>query len=141
MKHATRIALLACLVSWLGPRPLLAQACKDEETMSGESGKALVELVDTVKKESLQDFQRAYHQKSCLNKLTFSRNAVDGVLSCLDKAVQDTTAAKEDLDAYKAKREVYAKRKERIERDRKALKDATEAKDAKALIEKFDLSN
>ncbi len=141
MKHATRIALLVCLVSWLGPRPLLGQACKDEEMMSDESGKALAELVGTVKKESLQDFQRAYHQKSCLNKLTFSLNAVNGVLACLDKAGQDTTAAKEDLDAYKAKREAYGKRKERIERDRKALKDAADAKDAKALIEKFDVSN
>ncbi len=141
MKHATRIALVACLVSWLGPRPLLGQACKDEEMMSDESRKTLVELVDTVKKESLQDFQRAYHQKSCLNKLTFSLNAVNGVLACLDKAAQDTTAAKEDLDSYKAKQEAYAKRKERIEHDRKALKDAADAKDAKALIEKFAVSN
>ncbi len=141
MKHATRIALLACLVSWLAPRPLLGQACKDDQMMSDESRKTLVELVATVKKESLQDFQRAYHQKSCLNKLTFSLNAVDGVLACLDKAAQDTTATKEDLDAYKAKREAYAKRKERIEHDRKALKDAADAKDAKALIEKFDVSN
>ncbi len=109
--------------------------------MSDESRKTLVELVDTVKKESLQDFQRAYHQKSCLNKLTFSLNAVNGVLACLDKAAQDTTAAKEDLDSYKAKQEAYAKRKERIEHDRKALKDAADAKDAKALIEKFAVSN
>ncbi len=141
MKHATRIALLVCLVSWLGPRPLPGQACKDEEMMSDESRKALAELVGTVKKESLQDFQRAYHQKSCFNKLTFSLSAVNGVLTCLDKAAQDTTAAKEDLDAYKAKQEAYGKRKERIERDRKALKDAADAKDAKALIEKFDVSN
>jgi uncharacterized protein YaiL (DUF2058 family) len=109
----------------------------------GERGirQTLVELVDTIKKESITDFQKAYHQKSCLNKLTFSLVAVNGLLSCLDKATQDTTADKEDLDAYKAKREALAKRKERLERDQKALKGAADAKEAKALIEKFDLSN
>lgn len=109
--------------------------------MSNESKKALAEFVETVKKESLGDFQKAYHRQSSLNKLNFSLTSVNGLLSCLDKALQDTTATKEDLDAYKAKREAYAKRKEGIERDRKALKDATDVKEAKALVEKFDLSN
>jgi hypothetical protein len=143
MKHTIQIALVlgACLVSWLGPSPVLAQACKDEEMMTSESKKTLVDVVEMVKKESLTDFKKAYHRNSCLNKLTFSLTAVNGLVSCLDKAVQDTTATKEDIDAYKAKREASAKLKEKMEEDRKALKAASDAEGAKGVIEKFNYSN
>lgn len=143
MKHTIQVALVlgACLVSWLGPRPALAQACKDEEMMTSESKKTLVDVVEMVKKESLSDFKKAYHRNSCLNKLNFSLTAVNGLVSCLDKAVQDTTATKEDIDAYKAKREASAKLKDKMEEDRKALKAASEAEAAKAVIEKFSYSN
>jgi len=102
--------------------------------------KDLAELVETVKKESLPDFLKAYHQKTSLSKLTFYGTNVDGLLSCLDKAAQDTTATKEQVDAYKAERETYAKLKDKIQHDRNALKAAEAPKDAKALIEKFDLA-
>ncbi len=142
MKQTIQIALVlgACLVSWLGSSPLFAQACKDEEMMTNNSKNTLVEVVETIKKESLSDFKKAYHRNSCLNKLTFSLTAVNGLVSCLDKAVQDTTATKEDIDAYKAKREASAKLKDKIEEDRKALKAANDAEGAKAVIEKFDYS-
>jgi hypothetical protein len=97
--------------------------------------------VQTVKKESLLDFAKAYHQKSCLTKLTLCGISVERLVSCLEKASQDTTATKEDVEAYKAKRETYAKLRDKVQHDRSALK-ATEApKDAKALIEKIDLAN
>jgi exonuclease VII large subunit len=124
----------------LWPQLLSAQACKDEESMADYYKKDLAGLVATVKKESLLDFERAYHQKSSLTKLTLYGSTVDGLLRCLDKAAQDPTATKEEADAYKAKREAYAKLKDKIQQDRNALK-ATEApKDAKALIEKFDFA-
>ncbi len=142
MKYAIRVVVFGvCFVSLLPSGRLFAQACKDEETMATADKKSLIEVIETVKKESLVDFQRGYHQKSCLNKLTFSSIAVNGLLGCLDKAVQDTTADKEDIDSYKAKRETYAKLKDKIEEDRKALKAAADAKDAKAVIEKFNYSN
>ncbi len=143
MKRTIQIALLlgACMGSWLSPRPVFAQACKDDEAMALEDKKSLVEFVDMVKKESQGEFQKAFHQKSGLNKLTFSQSAVNGLLSCLDKAAQDTMATKEEVDAYKAKRETFAKLKAKIDQERKSLKDASDAKEAKALIEKFDWPN
>jgi len=96
-------------------------------------------MVETVKKESLLAFEKAYHQKSSLSRLALYGTNVDSLLSCLDKAAQDTTATKEQVEAYKAKRESYAKLKGKIQQDRNALKAAEAPKDAKALIEKFDL--
>lgn len=142
MKHTSQFCLLICagFVLTPGPRVLLAQACKDEEFMATENRKSLIEVVETVRKESLGDFQKGYHQKSVLNKLTFCVSAVNGLLACLEKAEQDTTAEKEDVDAAKAKHEAFSKLKDKIDADRKALKDAADAKDAKALVEKFDFS-
>lgn len=124
----------------LRPQPLSAQACKDEESMADYYKKDVAGLVETVKKESLQDFEKAYHQKSSLSKLTLYGSNVDSVLSCLDKAAQDSTATKEQVDAYKAQHETYGKLKERIQQDRNALKSKEAPKDAKALIEKFDFA-
>lgn len=124
----------------LWPQQLSAQACKDEESMVDYYKKDLAELVGTVKKESLPDFQKAYHQRSSLTKLTLYGNTVGGLLSCLDKAAQDPTATKEQVDADKAKRETYAKLKDKIQQDHNALKTTEASKDAKALIEKFDFA-
>lgn len=143
MKNLIRVALLmgATLGCLLSTDPLYAQACKDDEAVVEDYKKSVNELVQTVKKESLVDFQRAYHQKSCLTKLTLCGISVERLVSCLEKASQDTTVAKEEVEAYKAKREPYAKLKEKVQQERSRLK-ATEApKDAKALIEKIELSN
>ncbi len=142
MKRMNGLGLLvgAVLASILGQQPLLAQACKDEEAMVADYQKSITDLVDTVKKERLEDFLKAYHQRSCLTKLTLSLSVVNGLVGCLDKASQDTTATKEESEAYKAKRDRYAKLKDTVEQDRKALKATEAAKEAKALIEKFDLS-
>ncbi len=143
MRGTTHIALLVgfSLVFEISARPLFAQACKDDEVMTNESKKSVGELVVTVKKESLPEFNRAYHQRSSLSRLTISLSAVTGLVSCLEKAAQDTTATPEDLAAYKAKLETYSKLKGKIDQDRKALRGASDAKEAKALIEKFDLAD
>ena len=133
---ALLIGVALGILSW--PHPLSAQACKDEEFMADSYRKDLAGLVEVVKKESLEDFQKAYHQKSSLTRLTLFGSAVNGMLSCLDKAAQDPTATKEQVDAYKAKRETYAKLKDKVQQDREALKATEAAKDAKPLIEKFN---
>jgi uncharacterized hydantoinase/oxoprolinase family protein len=131
--------LLAGLACGLGQRTLFAQACQDDEEMSKSMLKDVTDLVGTVKKESLGDFEKAYHQKSYVSKAGFSLTVLTGLIGCLDKAAQDPTATKEQADAYKAKRDGYAKLKEKIEQSRSAVKSA-EQKDAKTLIEKTDFS-
>ena len=133
------VLLVGGLVGCLGQRTLFAQACQDDEEMSKTTLKDVTDLVGTIKKESLGDFEKAYHQKSYVSKAGFSLTVIAGLVSCLDKAAQDSTASKEQADAYKAKRDSYAKLKEKIEQSRTAVKSA-EQKDAKALIEKADLS-
>jgi SUMO ligase MMS21 Smc5/6 complex component len=143
MRCMTRVPLVvgATLVLIFQPQDLRAQACKDEEGMVTEWKKTLGDLVATVKKESLTDFEKAFHQKSSLNKLTFYGSSVEGVLACLDKASQDPATPKEEADAYKAKRANYAKLKEKLQQDRNALKAAEAPKEAKELIAKFDLAD
>ena len=133
------VLLVGGLASCLGQRTLFAQACQDDEEMSKTTLKDVTDLVGTIKKESLGDFEKAYHQKSYVSKAGFSLTVLAGLVSCLDKAAQDSAASKEQADAYKAKRDSYAKLKDKIEQSRSAVKSA-EQKDAKALIEKADLS-
>ena len=104
------------------------------------SKQGLVELTETVKKESLPDFQRLNHQKSAVNKLTIHNSMLGGLVSCLEKAAQDTTAPKEQVEAAKAQHDASAKLQEKIQQERGAIKDAQVSKDAKALIEKLDLT-
>ncbi len=140
LRIPTALSLLAGFAGLLAAGPLLAQACKDDESVVQEYTKSLGDFVQTIRKESQSDFDRGYHHKSCLTKLTFSKSAIDGLLSCLDKAAQDTAAPKEETEAAKAKRATYAKLKDRVDGDRKALKDASDSKQAKTLIEKFNFS-
>ncbi len=67
-------------------------------------------------------------------------SVVGGLLDCLGKAAQDSTATKEQLDSYKAKGQTYAKLKSNVEEKRNAVKSANDPQNAKALIEKSDLS-
>ena len=103
--------------------------------------KDMGDLLTTVRKESLSDFERAYHQKSSAAKLTFYSSIVDSLVECLDKAAQDPATPKEQLDGLKARHDSFAKLKETIQHDRAGLKAAQEPKDAKALIAKFDLDH
>jgi len=139
MKCCTVFALVlgsAFLLS-LGSRQLSAQVCTDEEGMVGDYKKAVTELVETVKKESVTDFAKAFHQRTVSTKLMLFDGMVDGMLKCLQKRVSDPATLKEDADAAKRKIDVYNKLKDNIKQDRDALKAAQTEKDAKALIEKF----
>ncbi len=141
MRSTINLVLLVgtCLGFFFATPPLAAQACKDEEGMVTDYKKDMAALLTTVRKESLSDFEKAYHQKASAAKLTFYSSIVDSLVGCLDKAVQDPATPKEQLDGLKAKHDTYAKLKEAIQRDRDGLKAAQEPKDAKALIAKFDL--
>jgi hypothetical protein len=140
MKMACRIVLLAGfgfgLMAW--PPFAAAQACKDEQSMWEESKKDLTQLVSTVKQESVPDFEKAYHQKSVVNKLTFLGIAVQEVMTCLEKTQQDPAASKETVEACKAQHETFAKLKEKIQNDINTLKGLTDSKNAKAYAGKLD---
>jgi len=120
-----------------GPRQLFAQVCKDEEGMVTEYKKTVTDLVETVKKESLLDFQKAFHQRNVMSKMTFFGSVVDGMINCLQKRANDPAAPKADSDAAKGKIDVYNKLKDTIKQNREALKAVQSEKEAKALIEKF----
>jgi len=142
MKNLIKLILLSGIfwVCFLSPPILIAQQCQDEEGIAKDYVKDLNEAVETARKESLADFEKGYHQKSTLTKLGLTLDMVGEVKDCLDKASQDSTATKEQVDAYKAQQETYSKLAEKITADQKALKAAEEPKAAKALIEKFDYS-
>ncbi len=143
MRSTIKLVLLmgAGLGFFLAPPRLAAQACKDEEQMVTDYKKDMADLLTTVRKESLSDFEKAYHQKASAAKLTFYSSIVDSLVKCLDKAVQDPATPKEQLDGLKAKHDSYAKLEQTIQHDRDGLKAAQEPKDAKALIAKFDFDH
>lgn len=143
MKHAIKAAgfiLGAVCVVFFAVAPLRAQTCQDEETMVQDSKKTINDLVDTVKKENLQDFENKFHQKTSLSDLTFAVSLVGELVTCLEKASQDSTATKDQVAAAKAKHDGYAKLKERLDQDRTTLKSQPDPKAAKGLVEKIDLS-
>jgi hypothetical protein len=142
MKSVIGTMVLLGIVVFIGQQPGRAQdaqaapACQDDEEMTKSTLKDLAGLVATVKKESLGDFEKSYHQKSFVSKSGFGLTVVTGLVSCLDKAAQDS---KDQAAAYKAKSESYAKLKARIEQARNGVKSADQ-KDAKSQIEKLDVS-
>ena len=139
MKCWTVFALVlgSAFVLSLGSRQLSAQGCSDDEGMVTYYNKNVTDFVETVKKESLQDFEKAFHQKTIMTNLSLFGGTVDGLLNCLQKRANDPTTLKEDADAAKGKIDAYNKLKDKIKQDRDALKAAQTEKDAKALIEKF----
>jgi hypothetical protein len=125
---------------FLAPQQALAQACSDDLSMVEGSKQALVELTETVKKETLANFVTLNHQKSAVNKLAVHESMMGELVSCLDKAAQDTTAPKEQTEAAKAQRDVAAKLLEKIKLERSTIKNAAEPKNAKAFIENLSLA-
>ncbi len=138
-KFGIGLTVAAVLVGVCAPQPLFAQACKDEQAMVDETKQGLAAPVDSVKKETLASFEKAFHQKTCLAKLTLCLNVMDEVINCLDKAGQDPAATKEQAASYKAQKESYAKLKDKLTQYKSQLKATEAAKDAKVLIEKFEL--
>jgi len=123
-----------------GAQNAIAQACKDEVSMVDGSKQALIELTETVRKESLANFATLNHQKSAVNKLNLHDSVLGELIICLDKAGQDTTLSKEDVAAAKTQHDAAVKLQEKVKQQRGAIKDAKEPKTAKPLIEKLDLA-
>lgn len=122
------------------PPSLRAQTCQDEEAMVADYKKTISDLAASVKKESLEEFERAYHRKNCLTKLTLSLGIVSGAADCFSKAAEDPATPKDQAAAHKAKSETYTKLKDKLSHYRDGLKSTEAGKDAKTLIEKIDLS-
>lgn len=116
------------------------QTCNDDEGMVQSYVQGIADLVGTVKKESLPDFEKDYHQQSCLTRLTLSLGIIDGLMDCLNKAAKDPAATQEQAAAVKGKLEKYAKLKSTLEQARDSLKAAKDTKTAKSIIEKFLIS-
>ena len=62
--------------------------------------KGLTELVETTRKETQANFEKAFHQKTGVTKLGLCLMMVDELVSCLDKASEDATATKDQAEAY-----------------------------------------
>src|ERR1700722_2635772 len=92
-KKAIVIAVFAGFVLGLSGTRLQAQTCQDERGMADAMVKDVAGVVDTVKKESQADFVGKFHQKSCLNKLTFAIGAVGDAVGCLEKDTADAASA------------------------------------------------
>lgn len=119
---------------------LHGQTCNDDEGMVKSYVQSLSDLVGAVKKESLPDFQRDYHEQSCLTRLTLSLGIVNSLIDCLTKAAKDPAATQQQAAAVKSKLDNYVKLKSLLEQDQNALKAAKDPKTAKTVIEKFVLS-
>lgn len=115
-----------------GASLLRAQSCQDERGMADAMVKDVASVVDAVKKETQADFEGKFHQKSCLNKLTFAIGAVGEAVSCLDKAAGDATAA--------TAKDTESKLKERLTQYKTSLKAADDPKAAKQVIGTFDVN-
>jgi hypothetical protein len=125
---------------FMGPEHVLAQACKDELSMVDGSKQALAEFTEKVKNESSANFETFNHQKSAVNKLSLHSSMLGELVACLDKAAQDPTLSKEDAGAAKTQHDVLLKLQEKIKAQQGPIKDAKDAKEAKALVEKLDLA-
>ena len=116
---------------------LHGQTCNDDEGMVKSYVQGITDLVGTVKKESLSDFTKDYHQQSCITRLTLSLGIIDSLIDCLNKAAKDPAATPDQIAAVKGKIEKYVKLKSDLEQDRDTLKAAKDTKTAKSIIEQF----
>lgn len=143
MKHRILVVILAGPLLFGLPihHSLLGQTCSDDEGMVNSYVKSITDLASTVKKESLDDFEKDYHERSCLSRLTLSLGILNSLMDCLNKAAKDTTATKEQIVAIQSKLHSYAKLKSELERDQGTLKAAKNPKAAKSVIEHFVIAS
>ena len=119
---------------------LHGQTCSADEGMVKSYVQSLTDLVGTVKKESLSDFQKDYHEQSCLTRLNLSLGIVSSLIDCLNKAEKDPAATPAQLTAIKNQLAHYTGLKTVLEQDQNSLKAAKDTKTAKSVIEKFVLT-
>ena len=122
------------------PHLVLAQACKDEVSMVDGSRQDLAGFTAEVKGESLSKFETLDHQKAAVSKLSMHDGMLGELISCLDKAAQDTTLAKEDAAAAKTQHDASVKVQAKIKQQHDAIKSAKTPSDAKALIGNLDFA-
>lgn len=139
----TGVCLLAAasLAAFQNQAPPTTESCKDPETVVTAVQQDLAETVNTVKKESLDDFEREFHQQASMSKLSIYLQTVSDVLSCFEKASHDPQTSKSQQDEIQRKQSAYKKLQTTAQADLQALKTVKEPKDAKADIEKFDFSH
>ncbi len=118
-----------------------AAACGPEESVVVAIAADLAATVKTVKQESLDDFEKQFHQQACMSKLSICLSSVDGLLDCLNKTTHDAGTTKQEADTRKAKRDTYTKLKSELQQDMTQLKAAKNPKAAKAEIEQFDFTH
>jgi hypothetical protein len=97
-------------------------------------------LIANIQKEKLEDFEKAFHRRTCLSKLNLCEGILDTAAACYDEAVKNSSTPKARLETCRAKREAYVKLKEKLIKYRDALKATEDAKEAKALIASFDVT-
>ena len=119
---------------------LHGQTCSDDEGMVKSYVQGINSLVGTVQKESLSDFEKDYHEQSCLSRLNLSIGIVNSLIDCLNKAASDPADTPAQVAAIKSKLQDYAKLESALEQDRDSLKAAKNSKAAKSVIEKIVLT-
>jgi hypothetical protein len=119
---------------------LQGQTCSADEGMVQSYMQSLTQLVGTVKNESLADFQKDYHEQSCLTRLNLSLGIVNSLIDCLNKAEKDPATTPAQLTAIKNQLAHYTGLKTVLEQDQNSLKAAKDPKTAKSIIEKFVLT-
>ncbi len=134
------VILTASFLFGLSIHPFFGQTCDDDEGMVKSYLLSINNLISTVKKENLSDFEKEYHEQSCLTRLTLSLGVINSLIDCLNKSAKNTTATKEQVAAIKSKLQTYVKLKSALEHDRDALKAAKDTKTAKSIIENFAIS-
>jgi len=142
MKRRILIVILAGPLLFGLPirKALLGQTCSDDEGMVKSYVQSIATLVGTVKKESLPEFEKDYHEQSCLSQLSLSLGILDSLMDCLNKAASDSTATPAQIAAIKSKLQNYAKLKSALAQDRDSLKGAKNTKTAKSIIEQFQIA-
>jgi len=100
----------------------------------------LVGLAQEVKGETLPKFELLNHQKAALSKLSMHDGMLGELISCLDKAAQDSTLAKEDAAAAKTRHDAAVKLQAKIKHEESALKAAKSPNEAKLLVGSLDFA-
>jgi hypothetical protein len=119
---------------------LRGQTCSDDEGMVKSYVQGINSLVETVQKENLSDFEKDYHEQSCLSRINLSIGIVNSLIACLNKAAKDPADTPAQTAAIQSKLQTYAKLESALEQDRDSLKAAKNPKAAKSIIEMFVLT-
>lgn len=117
-----------------------AKACGPDETVVGSVMKDVTTTIATVKKESLDDFERLFHQQVVGSRLSTTLLMTNMLLDCLDKAAKDPSTPKGDIASIQTRQKTYTQLKTAIQQDIDKVKSTKDPKAAKADIEAFSFT-